>query len=316
MLKRRQFLCATGASVLLAASRPLRAVSPVASAAVELREAWAGIERRSGGRLGICLLDSATGRRIGQREDERFPLCSTFKFVLAAAVLQRVDKGELTLGKRVKIRAADMLEHAPVTERHVGGSLSVAELCRATMIHSDNPAANLLFPLVGEPAGLTAFLRGIGDAHTRSDRHEPEMNRFAPGDPRDTTTPAAMAATLRTLLLGDALQPASRKQLTDWMIDNRTGDTCLRAGLPRGWNIGDKTGSNGSDTRNDIAILWQPGRQAPLLLTAYLNGATVDAAARDAALKAVAAAVAMTGAGFTDDAFQREWRTLTAVTPR
>ncbi|WP_115562669.1 class A beta-lactamase [Xanthomonas arboricola] len=291
MLNRRQFLCATGASVLLAASRPSQAVSLVASPVAELRDEWARIERRSGGRLGIGLLDSATGKRIGQREDERFPMCSTFKFVLAAAVLQRVDQGALTLAQRVKIRASDMLSHAPVTERHVGGSLSVAELCRATMIYSDNPAANLLFPLVGEPAGLTAFLRGIGDAHTRSDRHEPEMNRYAEGDPRDTTTPAAMAATLRTLLLGDALQPASRKQLTDWMIDNRTGDACLRAGLTRDWKIGDKTGSNGTDTRNDIAILWPPKGRAPLLLTTYLNGAKVDDAGRDAALKAVAVAV-------------------------
>ncbi|RYE94954.1 MAG: class A beta-lactamase [Oxalobacteraceae bacterium] len=292
MLNRRQFLYATGASVLLAASRPAWALTPAMLPGDVLRAQWAEIERSSGGRLGISLLDSGTGKRIGLREDERFPLCSTFKFVLAAAVLQRVDKGELTLAQRVKIRAADMLSHAPVTERHVGGSLSVAELCRATMIYSDNPAANLLFPLVGDPAGLTAFLRGIGDARTRSDRHEPEMNRFAPGDPRDTTTPAAMAATLRTLLLGNVLKPASRKQLTDWMIDNRTGDTCLRAGLPRGWKIGDKTGSNGTDTRNDIAIIWPPAGKAPLLLTAYLNGASVDSDARDAAVKAVAQAVA------------------------
>ncbi|WP_407471777.1 class A beta-lactamase [Xanthomonas campestris pv. raphani] len=291
MLNRRQFLSMTGASVLIAASRPSQAVSLVASPIAELRYKWAEIERGSGGRLGIGLLNSDTGWHIGQRENERFPMCSTFKFVLAAAVLQRVDKGELRLTQQIKIRASDMLEHAPVTERHVGGSLSVAELCQATMIHSDNPAANLLFPLIGDPPGLTRFLRGIGDTKTRSDRLEPEMNGFAPGEPRDTTTPAAMAATLRTLLLGDALQPASRKQLTAWMIDNRTGDDCLRAGLPRDWKIGDKTGSNGTDTRNDIAIIWPPGRVAPLLLTAYLNGATVDAAGRDAALKAVAEAV-------------------------
>ncbi|EWC49311.1 beta lactamase [Xanthomonas citri pv. glycines str. 8ra] len=256
-----------------------------------LRAQWAQIERGTGGRLGICLLDSATGKRLGQREHERFPMCSTFKFVLAAAVLQQVDQGKLTLAQQVKIHASDMLEHAPVTERHVGGSLSVGELCRATMIYSDNPAANLLFPLVGDPAGVTAFLRGIGDAQTRTDRYEPQMNRFVAGDPRDTTTPAAMAATLRTLLLGDALQPASRKQLTDWMIDNRTGDDCLRAGLTAGWKIGDKTGSNGTDTRNDIAILWPPKGRAPMLLATYLNGAKVDDAARDAALKAVAVAV-------------------------
>ncbi|PPU09162.1 class A beta-lactamase [Xanthomonas arboricola] len=291
MLNRRQFSYAGGASALLAASRSAWALTPAMRPGDVLRAQWAQIERGSGGRLGISLLDSATGKRIGQREDERFPMCSTFKFVLAAAVFQRVDQGRLTLAQQVKIRAADMVSHAPVTERHVGGSLSVAELCRATMIYSDNPAANLLFPLVGEPAGLTAFLRGIGDAHTRSDRHEPEMNRYVEGDPRDTTTPAAMAATLRTLLLGNALQPASRKQLTDWMIDNRTGDACLRAGLPRGWKIGDKTGNNGTDTRNDIAIIWPPAGKAPLLLTAYLNGASVDSDARDATLKAVAAAV-------------------------
>ncbi|AZR35837.1 class A beta-lactamase [Xanthomonas vasicola] len=291
MLNRRQFLHATGAGVLIAASRPAWALSPALNVDGMLRAQWAEIERGTGGRLGISLLDSATGWHLGQRQDERFPMCSTFKFVLAAAVLQRVDQGKLMLAQRVKIRASDMLEHAPVTERHIGGSLSVGELCRATMIYSDNPAANLLFPLVGDPAGVTAFLRSIGDAQTCSDRHEPDMNRFAAGDPRDTTTPAAMANTLRTLLLGDALRPASRKQLTDWMINNRTGDDCLRAGLTRDWKIGDKTGSNGIDTRNDIAILWPPKGRAPLLLTAYLNGAKVEDAARDAALKAVAVAV-------------------------
>ncbi|CEH74732.1 Beta-lactamase L2 [Xanthomonas citri pv. citri] len=291
MLNRRQFLHATGAGVLLAASRPAWALTPAVNVDDMLRAQWAQIEHGTGGRLGICLLDSATGKRLGQREHERSPMCSTFKFVLAAAVLQQVDQGKLTLAQQVEIHASDMLEHAPVTERHVGGSLSVGELCRATMIYSDNPAANLLFPLVGDPAGVTAFLRGIGDAQTRTDRYEPQMNRFVAGDPRDTTTPAAMAATLRTLLLGDALQPASRKQLTDWMIDNRTGDDCLRAGLTAGWKIGDKTGSNGTDTRNDIAILWPPKGRAPMLLTTYLNGAKVDDAARDAALKAVAVAV-------------------------
>lgn len=183
MLNRRQFLHATGAGVLLAASRPAWALTPAVNVDDMLRAQWAQIEHGTGGRLGICLLDSATGKRLGQREHERFPMCSTFKFVLAAAVLQQVDQGKLTLAQQVEIHASDMLEHAPVTERHVGGSLSVGELCRATMIYSDNPAANLLFPLVGDPAGVTAFLRGIGDAQTRTDRYEPQMNRFVAGDP-------------------------------------------------------------------------------------------------------------------------------------
>ncbi|MDL5365291.1 class A beta-lactamase [Xanthomonas sp. NCPPB 2654] len=290
MLARRQFLQGMGLAAAALAVAVADAKAPQ-SKAPALAQRLAAIERGSGGRLGVTLLDGNGATLGGQRQDERFPMCSTFKFLLAAAVLQRVDRGELTLQQRVQIRAADMLSHAPVTERHVGGALSVAELCQATMIFSDNPAANLLFPLVGDPPGLTRFLRGLGDTQTRSDRHEPEMNRYAAGDPRDTTTPAAMAATLRALLLGDALQPASRKRLTDWMIDNRTGDACLRAGLTPAWKIGDKTGSNGVDTRNDIAIVWPPGRRTPLLLTAYLNGAKVDDAARDAALKAVAVAV-------------------------
>lgn len=290
MLARRRFLQGMGLAAAALAVGVADAKAPQIKAP-SLAQRLAAIERGTGGRLGVALLDGNGATLGGQRQDERFPMCSTFKFLLAAAVLQRVDRGELSLERRVPIRAADMLSHAPVTERHVGGALSVAELCQATMIFSDNPAANLLFPLVGDPPGLTRFLRGLGDTQTRSDRHEPEMNRYAAGDPRDTTTPAAMAATLRALLLGDALQPASRKRLTEWMIDNRTGDACLRAGLTPGWKIGDKTGSNGVDTRNDIAIVWPPGRRTPLLLTAYLNGAKVDDAARDAALKAVAVAV-------------------------
>ncbi|UYB53391.1 class A beta-lactamase [Xanthomonas sp. AM6] len=289
MLARRRFLQGMGLAAAALAVGTDAKVPQIKAPSLARR--LAAIERGTGGRLGVALLDGSGATLGGQRQDERFPMCSTFKFLLAAAVLQRVDRGELDLERRVPIRAADMLAHAPVTERHVGGTLSVAELCRATMIFSDNPAANLLFPLVGDPPGLTRFLRALGDAQTRSDRYEPEMNRYADGDPRDTTTPAAMAATLRALLLGDVLQPASRTRLTEWLIDNRTGDDCLRAGLPRGWRIGDKTGSNGTDTRNDIAIVWPPGRRTPLLLTAYLNGAKVDSAARDAALKAVAVAV-------------------------
>ncbi|PKV14043.1 class A beta-lactamase [Xanthomonas prunicola] len=293
MHSRRQFLRGAGVGIALAVSGNALAIKPSKpSAEAALRARWVEIERRSGGRLGISLLDTATGQRIEQRQDERFPLCSTFKFLLVAAVLQRVDRGELRLDRQVPIRAEDMLSYAPATKPHVGGSLSLAELCQAAMIFSDGVAANLLLTQVGDPVGLTAFIRTLGDTQTRSDRNEPSMNNFALDDPRDTTTPAAMLGSMRAVLLGDALQPASRKRLTDWMIDNRTGDDCLRAGFPQGWKVGDKTGNNGTDSRNDIGIVWVPGQQAPLLLTTYLNKATVDADARDAALKAVAQAVA------------------------
>lgn len=291
MLARRQFLQWTGAAAASAlAATALAKMPPPASAAAPIAAAgdFAALEAASGGRLGVTVLDTATGQRIGHRQDERFPMCSTFKFVLCAAVLRQVDAGRLTLDQRVPVRQQDMLSHAPVTTRHVGKDLSVRDLCRATMITSDNPAANLLLGAVGGPSAVTRFLRDNGDAVTRNDRLEPDMNRFAPGDPRDTTSPAAMAASLQRFVLGTVLQPASRQQLADWLIDNETGDARLRAGLSKAWRVGDKTGSNGEDTTNDIAILWPTAGGAPWVLTSYLQGATVDDAGRNDVLRQVA----------------------------
>ncbi len=291
MLARRQFLQWTGAAAASAlAATALAKMPPTASAAAPIAAAgdFAALEAASGGRLGVTVLDTATGQRIGHRQDERFPMCSTFKFVLCAAVLRQVDAGRLTLDQRVPVRQQDMLSHAPVTTRHVGKDLSVRDLCRATMITSDNPAANLLLGVVGGPSAVTRFLRDNGDAVTRNDRLEPDMNRFAPGDPRDTTSPAAMAASLQRFVLGTVLQPASRQQLADWLIDNETGDARLRAGLSKAWRVGDKTGSNGEDTTNDIAILWPMAGGAPWVLTSYLQGATVDDAGRNDVLRQVA----------------------------
>ena len=247
------------------------------------------IEAQSQGRLGVTLLDTGSGQRAGWRQDERFPMCSTFKAVLSAAVLGHAARGALSLDQRVPVRAGDLLAHAPVTRRHAGKDMTVRDLCHATMTTSDNTAANLLLGVLGGPPAVTAFLRAHGDPVTRNDRTEPEMNRFAPGDPRDTTSPAAMADSLQRFVLGDALPPAARQQLADWMIDNQTGDACLRAGLgPRG-RVGDKAGSNGVDTRNDIAVLWPLDGGAPWVLTAYLQGAGGDNAQRDAVLARVGA---------------------------
>ncbi|MGS1080323.1 class A beta-lactamase [Pseudoxanthomonas beigongshangi] len=294
MIARRQFLQMTAATLAALPAARLLAGEDTTGTPEDagFAEALATLERASGGRLGVCLLDSASGRQWGRRVDERFPMCSTFKFPLAAAVLARVERGELKLDQRVAIRREDMLAHAPVTEKHVGGHLSVGELCQATMIWSDNPAANLLLPHVGGPAGVTAFLRASGDAVTRNDRNEPEVNRFSPDDPRDTTSPAAMAGSLRRLVLGEVLGADSRRRLAGWLIGNRTGDHRLRAGLPAGWKVGDKTGSNGEDTTNDIAIVWPDRGRAPWLLTSYLQGAKVDADARDDVLRRVGAAAA------------------------
>ena len=290
MASRRALLKLAGLSALSLPMAVLpaaaRAAGPGASAdAIAAAPDLAALEAASGGRLGVALLrDGDPAVRVGHRVDARFPMASTFKFLLASAVLARVDRGALSLDQRLVVRDADMLEHAPVTGRHVGRDLTVRDLCQATMVWSDNPAANLLLPLVDGPAGLTAFLRAAGDTVTICARNEPEVNLFAAGDPRDTTTPLAMAGNLQRFVLGDVLSPASRLQLTDWLIGNRTGDARIRAGAPAGWRVGDKTGG-ASGVSNDIAVLWPADGGRPWLLGCYLQGSALDGAARDAVLR-------------------------------
>lgn len=264
-ISRRRLLSATalaGSALMFQHALAKRA------SADDLHAHLVALEKASGGRLGVAVLDVDSGARLAYRADERFPMCSTFKVLVAGFVLARVDRDEETLVRRIEYTRADLVAHSPVTEKHVErGSMSVAELCHATVTTSDNAAANLLLKSFGGPAGLTAWLRSVGDSVTRSDRYEPALNEGALGDPRDTSSPTAMLATLRQLLLGDVLSQPSREQLTAWLIANTTGDTRLRAGLPLTWRVGDKTGA-ADGISNDVAIVWPPSR-GPLLITAY-----------------------------------------------
>lgn len=291
MIGRRTFLAAAGGVAVLAATGA-RAEKPGKLGGKGLDDAIAALGTRSGGRLGVAVLDTGTGQRFGRRADERFPMCSTFKFLLAGAILKRVDEGRERLDRRIPVTKADLVPYAPFAETRLDGPPpTVAELCEATMTLSDNVAANLLLPAVGDPAGLTAFLRTLGDKQTRLDRNEPSLNSAIPGDPRDTTTPTAMVHSMERLMLGDALTPASRGQLIAWMVANRTGDKRLRAGLPKGWRVGDKTGTGVHGTANDIAIVWPEGR-APLLIASYLTETADGFKERDAIHAGVARAVA------------------------
>lgn len=251
------------------------------------------LESRAGGRLGVHIIHSADGREWGYRSDERFLMLSTFKTLAAALVLRRADEGRLALERRVRVRQRDLVQWSPVTEKHVGGQgLSLAQLCEATVTTSDNTAANLILRKLGGPAALTDFLRSIGDGVTRLDRLEPELNEPAPGEDLDSTTPRAMARTLRTLLLGEALSPASRAQLGAWLKANTTGARRLRAGVPADWTVGEKTGTAGLGA-NDAGIAWPPGR-APLLVSAYLADSAGPAARREEALAGVGRLLART----------------------
>lgn len=285
-MQRRQFL---NASASLAVFTGVMSPQFVwgQDGAPALDEALRALEVRSGGRLGVCFLDSASGREWGHRSDERVLMLSSFKTLASAFVLQRADQGKAPLDKRVRYRQRDLVQWSPVTEKHVGGQgLSLAQLCHATITTSDNTAANLILREVGGPAALTDFLRGIGDGVTRLDRFEPELNEASPGEDLDTTTPRAMARTLRTLLLGEALRPDSRAQLAAWLKANTTGGRRLRAGLPAGWAIGEKTGTAAIGA-NDAGIAWPPGR-APILVSAYLSDSPLGAEQRDEILAGVA----------------------------
>ncbi|MEO8160553.1 MAG: class A beta-lactamase [Arenimonas sp.] len=258
-----------------------------------LRRALDRLEARSGGRLGFALLDTGTGAQLERRGDERFPMCSTFKLMLVAATLQRIDRAQERPERRITITRAELVSYSPFTETRAGTEVELHELCNAAMTLSDNSAANALLKPLGGPAGVTAFARSLGDEVTRLDRNETELNSAIPGDPRDTTSPLAMLGNLRTLLLGTALSDASRRQLLDWMRDNTTGDSRLRAGLPKDWKVGDKTGSGGHGTTNDIAIAWPPGG-APWLVASYLTGSRLESAERDAVHASVARALSRT----------------------
>jgi beta-lactamase class A len=230
------------------------------------------------------LLDAGGRAWLEQRAGERFPMCSTFKWLLAGQVLARVDAGDESLARVVPYGEADLLEYAPVTRANVDrGGLTIEELCDAAVRRSDNTAANLLVATVGGPPGFTRYARALGDEVTRLDRLEPQLNAAEPGDSRDTTTPAAMAANLRRVLLGDALSDGSRERLIGWMIASTTGATKLRAGFPDDWRAGDKSGMGARGATNDVAIAWPPGRP-PVLIAAYLVESDAPVEVRNAAL--------------------------------
>ncbi len=281
MLSRREVLT-TGA--LLAGGTLLGFRAFADEGGAELTRAIAALESKNGGRLGVAVLDTARPHLIAHRGDERFPLCSTFKFLAAALILARVDRRQESLSRRIVYSRDILVAHSPVTEKHTGDDgLTLGEICAAAMTLSDNTAANLMLDSFGGPAAVTAYLRSLGDTVTRLDRREPYLNEAKPGDPRDTTSPDAMLEVLRKTVLGDALTQSSREQLIAWLVANKTGDRRLRAGLPTGWRIGDKTGSGGNNATNDIGVIWPPTR-TPIIVTAYYIGSPASADERDAVL--------------------------------
>ena len=288
MLSRR---CALTGALGLAACQAKVTLPPPEPVPIRDRRI-AAIEARIGGPVGLFALNTANGAALAHRAHERFARCSTFKLLLAAQILH-MDQGRPgLLSEPIFYGEDELLSYAPVTRERFGaspdgrGRMTVEELCAATVITSDNSAANLLMagPGMG-PEGLTRFLRAIGDGVTRLDRYEIELNDVQPGDERDTTTPDAIVRAMARLLVDeDVLNPASREKLISWMVDSPTGRSRLRAGLPADWRAGDKTGTwpGEPNAANDVAIAWPPQR-APILIACYLSASAVEPAERNAA---------------------------------
>ncbi|MFF8645359.1 class A beta-lactamase [Streptomyces sp. NPDC015345] len=275
---RRILLGAAAATpVLLSVPGTAHAATPSTDARRRLRE----LEKGYPGRIGVHALNTGTGASLGYRADERFAIASTFKVLAAAAILRRAREQEPgLLDVLIRYGRDDLVTYSPRCEMHLETGMTVRELCDATITYSDNGAANLLMRRIGGPSGITEFARSLGDSRTRLDRWEPDLNTNLPGDRRDTTTPAAMTADLDKLILGDALHPRDRDQLIRWLLENTTGDKRIRAGLPKDWRVGDKTGTPAYGGVNDVAVAWPP-RQAPWIISVYTTRLDPDTPGED-----------------------------------
>ncbi|HEK0786231.1 TPA: class A beta-lactamase [Proteus mirabilis] len=234
------------------------------------------LEKYSQGRLGVALINTEDNSQITYRGEERFAMASTSKVMAVAAVLKASEKQAGLLDKNITIKKSDLVAYSPITEKHLTTGMTLAELSAATLQYSDNTAMNKILDYLGGPAKVTQFARSINDVTYRLDRKEPELNTAIHGDPRDTTSPIAMAKSLQALTLGDALGQSQRQQLVTWLKGNTTGDNSIKAGLPKHWVVGDKTGSGDYGTTNDIAVIW-PENHAPLILVIYFTQQEQDA---------------------------------------
>ena len=268
MITRRQVMSLAVAAALAPAAR---------SASAD--RALKALHKRVGGRLGVHILDSQSGRRIAYDYDSRYAMASTFKLMLAAALLWQVDKKAFTLAHELAISAEDVMPTSPEVEAKLktgASSMSVRDLCAAIVVSSDNAAANILLKGIGGPSAFTTFMRSMGDEKTRLDRTELDLNANLPDDPRDTTTPRAMVDSMLRVFTQDVITMASRALLIDWMMQSRTGLDRVRAGIPKSWQVGDKTGTGPRGAFNDLAIAWPPGRR-PIFIAVYMSESKLPA---------------------------------------
>lgn len=261
-------------------------VQPASASSDSVLDVARQIEERLNARVGYAIYDTGSNESWLHNANDRFPMASTFKVLLCAAILAKRDAGDTGLAPAVTLEQEDLVTYSPVTENWIGKEVSVEALCEATMRTSDNTAANKALEVLGGPESVTDFMRSIGDNTTRLDRWETELNTATPGDLRDTTTPSAMASSLRELIFGEALSQSSREQLTAWLLGNEVGGPLLRAGIPKDWCIGDRTGAGGHGSRGIVAVIWPPERD-PLVAAIYITQTEASMEDRDEAIAAI-----------------------------
>ena len=247
-----------------------------------IQEKLSQLESSSGGRIGIYTINTANNEKIQYRADEKFPFCSTSKVMAVAAILKQSQMQANLLQKQIKYSQHDLDKsgYAPITKYHLHDGMSIAKLSEAALDYSDNSAMNLLIKILGNTQAITSYARSIQDNNFSLDRWEPELNSAIPGDNRDTTTPSAMANSLKQLVIGNALESRQRQQLTTWLKNNTTGNLRIRAGVPKDWVVGDKTGTGAYGTTNDIGVVWPTGC-APIIIVIYFTQHKKNAAPRD-----------------------------------
>ena len=255
--------------VALSLAAAFAAPAEAARADRELKD----IHKRIGGRLGVHALDSQSGKRFGIDDTSRYAMASTFKLPLAAALLWQGDHGAFSIEGTLPVTRADLLPNSTAVEAKVSAgaeTMTLRELCAAVITVSDNAAANILLRGIGGPQAVTAFMANIGDRVTRLDRTELDLNSNNPGDARDTTSPRAMVDSMLRIFTQEVLSIRSRALLIDWMTTSKLGLDRVHAGIPKTWQVGDKTGTGQNGAVNDLVIAFPPNRR-PVFVAVYMS---------------------------------------------
>ncbi|RJQ75731.1 class A beta-lactamase [Pseudonocardiaceae bacterium YIM PH 21723] len=259
-----------GAAALL----PLTGCGPSVQQSAPTHPRLTELEKKYGARLGVYAEVIGTSRMLEFRADDRFAFCSTFKALATAALLRAHPLSYLDT--RVRFAESDLMKHAPITRSHVDTGMTLRELADAAIRFSDGTAGNVILREIGGPGMLTQYARSLGDDVTRMDHIEPVITAAVPGDPHDTSSPRAFGTSLRKIVAGDALPEDRRAFLRDLLERTETGKDRIRAGVPAGWRVADKTGTGDYGTLNDIAIVWPPDRP-PLLISIMSSKPAQDA---------------------------------------